>query len=55
LSLEPVSYDQESLAQGSGLSYWDGAVDVYDVGSEGGRLGSGYVLMLILAPKPKNP
>jgi len=54
LSLEPVSYDQESPARGSGLSYWDGAVDVYDVGSQGGRLGSGYVLML-RPSKPRNP
>jgi len=57
LSLEPVSYDQESPAHGSGLSYWDGAVDVYDVtpGSQGLRLGSGYVLMLDHAPKSRNP
>jgi len=57
LSLEPVSYDQESLARGNGLVYWDGAVDVYDVtpGSQGRRLGSGYVLMLGRPPKPKNP
>lgn len=48
LSLEPVSYRQESLADGQGASYWDGAVDIYDVtpGSQGLRLGSGYVLML---------
>jgi len=57
LSLEPVSYDQESLAHGNGLSYWDGAVDVFDVtpGSQGRRLGSGYVLMLSHASKPQNP
>jgi predicted secreted hydrolase len=48
LSLEPVIYRQESLADGQGASYWDGAVDIYDVtpGSQGLRLGSGYVLML---------
>jgi predicted secreted hydrolase len=47
LLLEPVRYDQESLAHGDGVSYWDGAVDVFDVtpGSQGLRLGSGYVLM----------
>jgi predicted secreted hydrolase len=47
LSLEPVAYDQESRARGDGRSYWDGGVDVYDVtpGSQGLRLGSGYVLM----------
>jgi predicted secreted hydrolase len=47
LSLEPVTYDQESVAHGDGLSYWDGAVDIYDVtpGSQGLRLGSGFVLM----------
>jgi predicted secreted hydrolase len=47
LSLEPVGYDQESVARGDGLSYWDGAVDIYDVtpGSQGLRLGSGFVLM----------
>jgi predicted secreted hydrolase len=56
LSLEPVSYDQESRASGSGLPYWDGAVDVYDVtpGSQGRRLGSGFVLMLRHATKPPN-
>jgi predicted secreted hydrolase len=56
LSLEPVSYDQESLARGDGLSYWDGAVDVYDVtpGSQGRRLGSGYVLMLGHSFKPND-
>jgi predicted secreted hydrolase len=47
LLLEPVTYDQESVAHGDGVSYWDGAVDVFDVtpGSQGLRLGSGYVLM----------
>jgi len=55
LSLEPVSYDQESVAHGDGLSYWDGAVDVYDVtpGSQGLRLGSGFVLMRGFQPEPK--
>jgi len=47
LSLEPVSYDQESVAHGDGPSYWDGVVDIFDVtpGSQGLRLGSGFVLM----------
>ncbi len=47
LLLEPVTYDQESVAHGDGVSYWDGAVDVFDVtpGSQGLRLGSGDVLM----------
>jgi predicted secreted hydrolase len=55
LSLEPVRYDQESPAHGDGLSYWDGAVDVYDVtpGSLGLRLGSGYVLMYGHSAEPK--
>jgi len=57
LSLEPVTYDQESLAHNSGLPYWDGGVDVYDVtpGSQGLRLGSGYVLMTGYAPEEKRP
>lgn len=56
LSLEPVSVDQESLANGNGLSYWDGAVDIYDVtpGSQGLRLGSGYVLMTGYTPQARN-
>jgi hypothetical protein len=56
LSLEPVGYDQESVAHGDGLSYWDGAVDVYDVtpGSQGLRLGTGFVLMRGDQPERKH-
>jgi hypothetical protein len=45
--LQPVMFDQESRSAGDGASYWDGAIDVYDVtlGSQGNRLGSGYVLL----------
>lgn len=47
LSLEPVMIDQESVSHGTGASYWDGAVEVWDVTqwSQGLRLGSGYVLL----------
>jgi len=56
LSLEPVGYDQESVAHGDGPSYWDGAVDVYDVtpGSQGLRLGTGFVLMHGNQPERKH-
>jgi predicted secreted hydrolase len=57
LSLEPVMIDQESVAHGEGAPFWDGAVDVYDVtpGSQGRRLGSGYVLLTgYVAPSGKD-
>jgi predicted secreted hydrolase len=47
MALEPIAIDQEATGSGDGQSFWDGAVDVYDVtpGSQGQRLGSGYVLL----------
>jgi predicted secreted hydrolase len=42
LTLTPTVADQE-LAEGSGVSYWEGAVDVRDAAQTSRRLGTGYV------------
>jgi predicted secreted hydrolase len=42
LELRPVVADQE-LADASGTSYWEGAVEVFDAARPADRLGNGYV------------
>lgn len=54
LSLEPVTNDQEVAANGIGASFWEGALDVYDVtpGTPGRRLGSAYAELTGYAEQP---
>ena len=54
LSLEPVTSDQELASSGVGASFWEGALDVYDVtpGTPGRRLGSAYAELTGYAEQP---